>query len=101
MGNDDQGFWGMTAMIAAETGFEDPPPDGPQWLALAQAVFNDQSDMSRRAPDGNCKWGLRWQAYQTNNGWDYINSETDPFLVSNGGGGGGFDLVPVDRSGYL
>lgn len=74
MGNDDQAFWGMTAMIAAETGFEDPPPTGPQWLALAQAVFNDQTDMSRRAPDGNCKWGLRWQAYQTNNGWDYINT---------------------------
>ncbi|KAK8032607.1 glycoside hydrolase family 76 protein [Apiospora arundinis] len=25
MGNDDQAFWGMSAMIAAETGFRDPP----------------------------------------------------------------------------
>ena len=24
LGNDDQGFWGMAAMTAAETGFEDP-----------------------------------------------------------------------------
>lgn len=79
MGNDDQAFWGMTALIAAETGFPDPKPDEPQWLALAQAVFNEQSSMDRRAPDGNCQWGLRWQAYQSNNGWDYINT------IANGG----------------
>jgi mannan endo-1,6-alpha-mannosidase len=42
MGNDDQAFWGMTAMLAAETKFPDPPSDKPGWLALAQAVFNTQ-----------------------------------------------------------
>lgn len=42
MGNDDQAFWGMTAMLAAELKFPDPPKDQPQWLALAQAVFNTQ-----------------------------------------------------------
>jgi mannan endo-1,6-alpha-mannosidase len=43
MGNDDQGFWGMTAMSAAETNFQNPQPTQPGWLALAQAVFNTQA----------------------------------------------------------
>ncbi len=38
LGNDDQGFWGMTAMLAAENKYPDPPKDQPQWLALAQGV---------------------------------------------------------------
>jgi hypothetical protein len=37
LGNDDQGFWAMTAMSAAENKYPDPPKDQPQWLALAQA----------------------------------------------------------------
>lgn len=41
LGNDDQGFWAMAAMSAAENNFPNPPPDQPQWLALAQAVFNE------------------------------------------------------------
>lgn len=40
-GNDDQGFWAMAAMAAAERKFPDPPSDQPQWLALVQAVFNE------------------------------------------------------------
>lgn len=43
MGNDDQGFWGMTAMSAAETNFQNPTANQPGWLALAQAVFNTQA----------------------------------------------------------
>ena len=43
MGNDDQAFWGMTALLAAETNFPDPPANRPSWLALAQAVFNSQA----------------------------------------------------------
>ncbi|EGS22769.1 uncharacterized protein CTHT_0012440 [Thermochaetoides thermophila DSM 1495] len=42
-GNDDQGFWGMAVLSAAEYKFKDPPRDKPQWLALAQAVFNSQA----------------------------------------------------------
>ncbi|KAK8099712.1 glycoside hydrolase family 76 protein [Apiospora kogelbergensis] len=38
LGNDDQGFWGMTAMQAAEENFPNPPKDQPQWLALAQGI---------------------------------------------------------------
>ncbi|GAW22684.1 hypothetical protein ANO14919_122270 [Xylariales sp. No.14919] len=75
MGNDDQAFWAFAALLAAETGFRDPSSTQPQWLALAQAVFNEQTHIDRRVDDGgNCDWGLRWQVYRTNNGWDYINT---------------------------
>jgi mannan endo-1,6-alpha-mannosidase len=53
MGNDDQGFWGMTAMLAAELKFPDPPAGQPGWLALAQAVFNTQAVR----PDDTCGGG--------------------------------------------
>lgn len=44
LGNDDQGFWAMAAMSAAENNFPNPPSDQPQWLALAQAVFNEYGE---------------------------------------------------------
>jgi mannan endo-1,6-alpha-mannosidase len=70
-GNDDQGFWAMAAMLAAETNFQNPPPDQPQWLALAQAVFNE---MATRWDTSSCGGGLRWQIFQFNNGFTYKNS---------------------------
>ncbi|KAI1112308.1 glycoside hydrolase family 76 protein [Nemania sp. NC0429] len=72
LGNDDQGFWGMSAMQAAEQNFPDPPEDEPQWLALAQAVWNTQADPDRH--DATCGGGLRWQIPFANNGYDYKNS---------------------------
>lgn len=72
LGNDDQGFWGMSAMLAAENGFPDPPPDKPQWLALAQAVFHTQANPDRH--DTTCNGGLRWQIPLSNNGYNYKNS---------------------------
>ncbi|KAK0712419.1 glycoside hydrolase [Lasiosphaeria miniovina] len=72
LGNDDQAFWGMSAMLAAETRFPDPPPGQPQWLALAQAVFNTQADPARR--DKTCGGGLRWQIPAVNVGYDYKNT---------------------------
>ncbi|KAH9211955.1 mannan endo-1,6-alpha-mannosidase [Leptodontidium sp. 2 PMI_412] len=74
MGNDDQGFWAMSAMTAAELGFQDPADDEPQWLALVQAVYNIQ----RPKIDDTCNGGLRWQAYSFLNGFKYKNS------ISNG-----------------
>ncbi|EXV02518.1 glycoside hydrolase family 76 protein [Metarhizium robertsii] len=59
LGNDDQGFWGLSALLAAENKFPDPPADQPQWLELAQAVWNTQADPSRY--DETCNGGLRWQ----------------------------------------
>jgi mannan endo-1,6-alpha-mannosidase len=72
LGNDDQGFWGMSAMLAAENGFPNPPADQPQWLALAQAVFNTQANPDRH--DDTCNGGLRWQIPWSNNGYNYKNS---------------------------
>lgn len=74
-GNDDQAFWGMAVMQAAEQKYPDPPPDKPQWLALAQAIFNLQAD---RWDTQYCNGGLRWQIFTFNNGYDYKNS------ISNG-----------------
>jgi mannan endo-1,6-alpha-mannosidase len=74
-GNDDQGFWAMAAMSAAENNFPNPPADQPQWLALAQAVFNEY--VSRWDTD-HCNGGLRWQIFTFNNGFNYKNS------ISNG-----------------
>ncbi len=70
-GNDDQGFWGMAVMSAAEHNFQDPPSDKPQWLALAQAVFNTQAARWDRQ---QCGGGLRWQIFTWNNGFNYKNS---------------------------
>ncbi|KAK2747157.1 hydrolase 76 protein [Myotisia sp. PD_48] len=75
LGNDDQAFWGIAAMSAAETKFEDPPEDQPQWLALAQAVWNSQVP---RLEEETCGGGLRWQIYNFNKGYHYKNS------ISNG-----------------
>lgn len=61
----------MAALSAAEYNFPDPPPDQPQWLALAQAVFNTQAG---RWDTSHCNGGLRWQIFQWNNGFDYKNS---------------------------
>lgn len=74
-GNDDQGFWALAAMSAAEVNFPNPPSNQPQWLALAQAVFNLQA---ARWDDSTCGGGLRWQIFTFNNGYNYKNS------ISNG-----------------
>jgi len=75
LGNDDQGFWGMAALSAAEDKFPDPPADKPQWLALAQAVFNSQAI---RWNNASCGGGLKWQIFTFNNGYTYKNT------ISNG-----------------
>lgn len=64
-GNDDQGFWAFAAMSAAERNFPRPPGDGPDWLAMAQAVFNTQA---HRWDDEHCGGGLRWQIFPWNGG---------------------------------
>ncbi|KAK1564260.1 family 76 glycosyl hydrolase [Colletotrichum navitas] len=74
-GNDDQGFWAMAAMSAAEHKYPNPPEDQPQWLALVQAVFNEYVS---RWDEGNCGGGVRWQIFTWNAGFDYKNS------ISNG-----------------
>ena len=63
-------FWGMAAMTAAELNFPNPPPDQPQWLALAQAVYNIQLTKF----DDLCGGGLHWQAYPIEKGYSYKNA---------------------------
>ncbi|BDD61681.1 hypothetical protein MAP00_006714 [Monascus purpureus] len=75
LGNDDQAFWALSAMSAAEVKFPDPPPDQPQWLELAQAVFNTQA---HRWDTSTCGGGLKWQIFAFNAGYNYKNT------VSNG-----------------
>jgi mannan endo-1,6-alpha-mannosidase len=75
LGNDDQAFWALAAMSAAEANFPNPPADQPQWLALVQAVFNSQVP---RWDDASCGGGLRWQIFSFNRGFDYKNT------ISNG-----------------
>lgn len=73
LGNDDQAFWGMSALLAAETNYPNPPEDDDrQWLALAQAVYNTQASADRH--DDTCGGGLRWQIPMSNKGYDYKNS---------------------------
>ncbi len=80
LGIDDQGFWGMSAMTAAELGFQDPPKDEdqPQWLALAQGVWNRMNLPERHETDCNggkcCGGGMRWQIPISNKGYNYKNS---------------------------
>lgn len=64
-------------MSAAETNFQNPPKDSPQWLALAQGVFNTQAIQYDVEPL-TCGGGLRWQIFRFNAGYNYKNA------ISNG-----------------
>ena len=79
MGNDDQCFWGMSAMLAAENQFPNPGQGKPQWLALAQNVFETQALRIREeAKPDTCNGGLRWQIPLSDVGYDYKNSTRPP-----------------------
>ncbi|KAK0635985.1 mannan endo-1,6-alpha-mannosidase DCW1-like protein [Bombardia bombarda] len=75
MGNDDQCFWAIAAMSAAENEFPNPPSGSPQWLDLAKAVFFTQADPSRN--DDTCGGGLRWQILPFNVGYNFKNSASN------------------------
>ncbi|KAK9239591.1 glycoside hydrolase [Lipomyces kononenkoae] len=70
-GNDDQSFWGFAVMTAAERNFTNPDSSQPQWLALAEAVFDT---MAARWDTSTCNGGLRWQIFPFNGGYDYKNT---------------------------
>ena len=75
LGNDDQVFWGLAAMTAAEVNFPEKE-DEPSWLSLAQGVFNTQVP---RWDTSSCDGGLRWQI------WPYQAGYTIKNAISNGG----------------
>jgi mannan endo-1,6-alpha-mannosidase len=77
LGNDDQVFWALTAMSAAEYKFSVPagsPSD--IYYQLAKNTFND---MAGRWNTTQCGGGLKWQIFPSNNGYDYKSS------IANGG----------------
>ena len=78
LGNDDQAFWGLAAMTAAEVKFPNPPNDQPQWLPLAQAVFNRQVP---RWDGATCGGGLRWQFNPLNAGYHYKSTIAQSALM--------------------
>ncbi|KAJ5134997.1 CAZyme family GH76 [Penicillium bovifimosum] len=75
LGNDDQVFWGLAAITAAELNFPERDNE-PSWVSLAEGVFNSQIprwDMT------SCGGGLRWQIWPYQNGFKLKNA------ISNGG----------------
>jgi mannan endo-1,6-alpha-mannosidase len=72
-GNDDQAFWVIAAMSAAEYGFPEPPSPLPSWLQVVINAF--ESFVQRWALDSTtCGGGLRWQFQQSMAGWNYKNA---------------------------
>lgn len=71
LGNDDQAFWALAAMTAAEMGFPLPSGADVTWTQLAQNVFNNQV---MRWDNDTCDGGLRWQIFTFNQGYNYKNS---------------------------
>ena len=75
-GLDDQQFWAFSAMDAVESNFPAPPPDQPQWLALAQNVFDFQVGLW---DPKTCGGGFHWQVFAYEGGYNLKNA------ISNGG----------------
>ena len=72
-GNDDQAWWGLAAISAAEYGL---PQAGPiAWIDLAKNVFNDQKGRWQTA---RCNGGLKWKINPADAGYTYRST------ISNG-----------------
>lgn len=71
LGNDDQSYWALAAMTAAEYGL--PADNGVGWYELAQNVFDTQV---LRWDEGTCAGGLRWQIFSFNAGYSYKSATT-------------------------
>lgn len=80
LGNDDQAFWGMAALSAAENKFPNPPPDQPTWIDLAHSVWN----MQHGRLDNQCGGGLHWQAQESNKGYKYKNVIANACFINMG-----------------
>jgi mannan endo-1,6-alpha-mannosidase len=73
LGNDDQSYWALAALTAAEVGF--PKPANGSWEDYAKNVFDLQV---LRWDEKTCGGGLKWQIFTFNNGYNYKN------MASNG-----------------
>ncbi|KAF2730907.1 glycoside hydrolase, partial [Polyplosphaeria fusca] len=72
-GNDDQAWWALAALSAAEYGV--PNPGGPSFLSLAQNVFNEQKG---RWDSARCNGGIKWKIQPNDGGYHYKST------ISNG-----------------
>ncbi|KAJ9635166.1 hypothetical protein H2201_003299 [Coniosporium apollinis] len=79
-GNDDQAFWALAAMAAAESRFprrDTAESAAPTWLSMVINAFNTQA---ARWDLTSCAGGLKWQIFPENAyGYNYKNA------ISNGG----------------
>jgi mannan endo-1,6-alpha-mannosidase len=73
LGNDDQSYWALAALTAAEVSL--PRPKTGSWEEYAVNVFDIQT---QRWDEETCGGGLRWQIFTFNNGYNYKN------MASNG-----------------
>ncbi|KAF2841826.1 glycoside hydrolase family 76 protein [Patellaria atrata CBS 101060] len=80
LGNDDQAFWALAAMTAAEYSFPASPPDVgstyPSYLDIVRNVFDG---MITRWDLSSCAGGLKWQIFEANAGYHYKSA------IANGG----------------
>lgn len=76
-GNDDQSYWGLAALTAAEANL--PNPVNGTWAEFAANVFDTQViryEIEENS-NGTCGGGLRWQIYSFNLGYDYKNTASN------------------------
>lgn len=72
-GNDDQMWWGIAAITAAEIGLPSPP-SSPSWLQMAINVYDQVND---RWDGATCGGGLGWQISPDADGYHYKNAITN------------------------
>jgi len=72
-GNDDQAWWALAALTAAENNVP-VQPGAPSFLSMAQNVFNEQK--SRWYAD-TCSGGLKWKIRAGDPGYEYKSSITN------------------------
>lgn len=84
-GTDDLGFWGMTAMQAAELDFASAPQGEPSWIELAKNVFEYLVRLYsvEEEDEASCNGGgQRWQIVPSNLGYDYKNAISTAVIVN-------------------
>ncbi|KAL2140496.1 hypothetical protein VTI28DRAFT_3739 [Corynascus sepedonium] len=82
LGNDDHGFWGLSAMLAAELEFPNAPGDEPSWIELAQGVFKALEE--RYLAQTTCDGGLPLQVAPTDDGYNIKNTLSNAIFLNLG-----------------
>lgn len=76
-GNDDQLWWGLACMSAAEYGLPLPSDSTSSWLQLAKNVYKD---VYSRWDPSSCNGGIGWQIDASNSSHTYKNSISNGLL---------------------